>query len=277
METYNQFESPGNSVSMMGLISKTLLGIIIVFFVAIPRLFNGELFLEFLYTTNNFFSYLILTLVVIIVLGIVWAILYKSLKTNKGFILNLFVYVITCIFIGLFTSNSLIFAVYFISYYANGAVDATMVMDALQIASMATFIAILGGTLALPKLKMDGYAIKFFNNIVTILIFLSMATFIMWIVGIILAIFNITFVYEALLQMTYGLGAVSIFFSIIIVFGALFSYLVILSRAKMAIRNNEPKHLEYFYATMLVNAIIRVYIEVFKLVLKLLAASNRDD
>ncbi len=277
MESYNEFGStPGNTVSSFGLITKTLLGTIIVFLVALPRLFEGKLFLSFLYNTNNIFMYLILTLVVTIVLGLIWTLLYRALRTNKGFILNLFTFVITCWFLGLFIGNALIFAVMFITYYANGAVDPQMINTALQISAMATFIAIVGGTIMLPRLSMSGPTIKFFNNVAKLLVGLTLATFILWITGLILSIFGLYFVLDALYQMLYGLGPISIIFSILVVIAAIFAYLVMLARAKMAI-GNEPRHLEYFYSMLLVNSIARVYVEIFKLVLKILAASNRNN
>ncbi len=276
MNSYNQFESTqGKTVSNFGLISKTLLGVIIVFMVAIPRLFNGQLFLSFLYNTSNIIMYLILTIFVTIVLSFIWMALYRALRASKGFILDLFIFVIACGFLGLFIANSLIFAVYFIGYYAQGSVDVLMVYQALKIASVATFIAITGGTLVLPKLSMQGRTIRLFGNFAKILVGLSMATFFLWIIGLILSIFGLTFILDALYNMLYGIGPISIVLSVIVVLASVFTYLVMLARAKMAV-GNEPKHLEYFYAMLLVNAIARVYVEVFKLVLKILAARNRD-
>ncbi len=277
MESYNEFGTPkANTVSNFGLISKTLLGTIIVFLVALPRLFEGKLFLEFLYKTENIVLYLILTLAVTILLGLIWTLLYRALQTNKGFILNMFTFVVTCWFLGLFIGNALIFAVYFIAYYANGAIDAELVANALEISAVGTMIAIFGGTIMLPRLSMTGTTVKFFKNVSIILVGLTLATFILWIIGMILSIFGLDFILRGLYQMLYGLGPISIIFSVLIVIAAVSAYLVMLGRAKMAV-GNEPRHLEYFYSMLLVNAIARVYVEIFKLVLKLLARNqNRD-
>lgn len=276
MDSYDQFSSvPSQSVSNMGLISKTLLGVFIVFLVAIPRLFSGKLFLSFLYTADSLVTRLVLTIIVTIILCFIWNMLYRALKKDKGLILNLFIYILSCAFLGLFIANSLIFAVIFIGFYANGAVDANMILQALQITTVATFIAIVGGTLVLPSLKFTGPSIRIFNNLARLLVGLALATFILWIIGTILAIFHLTFILEAMYKLIYGIGPLSIVLSIIVVIAALASYLIILSRAKMAV-DSEAKHLEYYYSMLLVNAIARVYVEVFKLVLKILAAANKN-
>lgn len=273
MEDYNQFEVPAKTVTTSGLMWKTILGVVIAFAVAIPNLMEGELFLKFLYNIDSIIGFLLMSFVVTVVLGIIWATLYKSLATDRGPVINLITYVITSAFAGLFLGNALIFAVIIIGSYAQ--VDITMVMSALSITTGATFIAVLGGIIALPKLHMEGRAIKFFRNVSILMVSLLFISGIMWLIGMIFSIFGLTFILDLYYEMVYGLGPVSIFFSILAIIGAEFMFLISLARSKYAV-GREPEHMEYFYSIILVNAIIRIYVEIFKLVLKLLARSNRD-
>ncbi len=269
----NQFESNPNTVSNSGLIFKTLLGVIIAFGVAIPNLMQGDLFLSFLYQMSGF-SFLFMSLGVTIVLGIIWATLYRTLTKDHGPVFNLITYVVTSAFAGLFLGNALIFAVVIIGSYAQD-LDLAMVYSALQITTGATFIAVIAGVIAMPRLKMDGPALKFFRNVSILLVTLTFVSGIMWIIGYIFSIFGITFILDLYYQLVYGLGPISIFFSVLAIIGAEFLFLITLARSKYAV-GREPKHMEYFYSIILVNAIIRIYVEIFKLVLKILANSNRD-
>lgn len=269
----DQFNQDQNTVTNNGLIFKTLLGVIIAFAVAIPNLMQGDLFLKFLYRSSGF-SFLFMSLFVTVFLGIIWATLYRTLTKDHGPVFNLITFVVTSAFAGLFLGNALIFAVAIIGSYAP-EIDLMTVISALQITTGATFIAVLGGIVALPFLKMDGKAIKFFRNVSIILISLTFISGIMWIIGYIFSIFGMNFILDLYYQLVYGLGPVSIMFSILAILAAEFLFLISLSRAKYAV-GREPKHMEYFYSIILVNAIIRIYVEIFKLVLKLLANKNRD-
>lgn len=269
----NQFEHNLKTVSSSGLMAKTLIGVIIAFAVALPNLMQGDLFLSFLYEMSGF-SYLFMSIFVTIILGIIWATLYKTLTRDHGPIFNAITYGVTSAFAGLFLGNALIFAVIIIGYYAPD-IDVEMVLTALQITTGATFIAVVGGVIALPKLRMDGSAIKFFNNVAILLVALTFVSGITFFIGYLFHIFGFDFILDLYYSLVYGLGPISIFFSILAVLGAEFMFLITLARSKMAV-GKEPKHMEYFYSIILVNAIIRIYVEIFKLVLKLLASKNRD-
>lgn len=275
MNDYNQgfqFEQNPNTVSNTGLIIKTLIGVLIAFGVALPNLMQGDLFLSFLYNFNGF-TYLIMLLLASVVLGIIWATLYRTLQTDHGVFFNSIVFVVTSAFAGLFLGNSLIFAVVIISTY--GEIDYTIVLSALQIAAGATFIAVVGGVIALPRLKMDGKAIKFFRNVSILLVTLTFASGIIYLIGYLFHIFGMDFILNMYYSLIYGLGPVSLGFSILLILGAEFMFLVVLARSKYAV-GREPKHMEFFYSIILVNAIIRIYVEIFKFVLKVLAKNQRD-
>lgn len=269
----NQFEANPNTVSSFGLIFKTLLGVIIAFAVAIPNLLQGDLFLSFLYEMSGF-SFFFMSIFVTIILGIIWATLYRTLMTDHGPFFNLITFAVTSAFAGLFLGNALLVAVLMIGLYATG-IDINTVYSALQITTGATFIAVVGGVIAMPRLKMDGTAIKFFRNVSILLVTLTFVSGIIWIIGVFFSIFGLRFILDIYYQFVYGLGPVSIFFSVLAIIAAEFLFLISLARSKYAI-GREPKHMEYFYSIILVNAIIRIYVEIFKLVLKVLANKNRD-
>lgn len=259
-------------VTKSGLMWKTLLGVLIAFFIAIPNLMQGDLFLNFLYQMSGF-SYLFMSILVTIGLGIIWAMLYKTLAKDNGAFFNFITFVITSAFAGLFLGNALIFAVLIIQTFGN--VNVQTVISALQITTGATFIAVFGGIIALPRLKMDGTAIKFFKNITVILIALTFASGIMWVVGYLFHIFGFDFILNLYYKLIYGLGPISLTFSIFAIIAAEFMFLITLSRSLYAV-DHEPKHMEYFYSIILVNSIIRIYVEIFKFVLKILASKNRE-
>ncbi len=277
MENYNNVFNENendlsNKVSMSGLIIKTLVGVMIAFFIAIPNLMNGKLFLKWMYKFDGF-SYLFIVLGVTIVLGIIWATLYRMLRKDLGFVMNWIVFIATSAFAGLFLGNALIFAVLFI--YSYSALNAMDVVNALRITTFATFIAVIGGVVALPRLKLDGPAIKFFKNISTLLVTLTFVSGIIWSIGYIFHIFGMDFILKLFYSAIYGLGPISMILSVLAIIGAEFMFLIVLSRSMLAI-GKEPKHMEYYYSIILVNAIIRIYIEIFKLVLKIIANASRD-
>lgn len=269
----NSFEVNPNTVSNSGLMIKTLLGVIIAFSVAIPNLVNQNLFLDFLYQMSGF-SFLFMSIIITVVLGFIWTMLYRALATDHGPIFNFLTFVVTSAFTGLFLGNSLIIAVLIIGSYAEG-LSPELIMSAIEITTGATFIAVIGGVLALPRLKMDGPSIKFFRNVSILLISLTFVSGIMWIVGYIFSMFGLNFILELYYQLIYGLGPVSIIISIFAIIFAEFMFLVTLGRSKLAV-GREPKHMEYYYSIILVNAIVQIYVEIFKLVLKILAKNNDD-
>lgn len=263
-----------NTVSNMGLIVKTLLGVIIAFSVAIPNLIQRKLFLAFIYKLNGF-GFILTAIVVNIVLGIIWFTLYNLLEKDKGKFLNLFIYVITCAFAGLFLGNALITAVILISVYGEN-LNPIDVFNAVQITAMATFIAVIAGVIALPKLHMEEKGIKYFKNASTLLVSLLFVSGSMWLIGYIFAAFGLRFILDFYYTMIYGVGPISIIISVLCVIFAEFLFLTTLSVSKMAV-GRAPKHMEYYFSMMLVNGIIRIYIEIFKLVLKFIAIFNEKE
>lgn len=272
-QEYNQFEASENTVSNRGLILKSLLGVIITFTVGITNLMQGHLFLSFLYESRGF-THLFFAIAITVILGFVWSALYRALSTDYGSIFNLIIYVVTSVFAGLFLGNSLIIATTIIGRYMSG-LDVTAISSALQITTGATFIAIVGGVIALPKVKMDGKAIKFFHNISLLLFTLTFVGGMMYVIGYFLHLIGLEFILDLYYQFMYGLGPISLLLSLITIIFTEFLFLSTLARSKYAV-GREPKHMEYFYSIILVNAIIRIYVEIFKFVLKIIARKSDD-
>lgn len=270
----NQFQSDENTVSNQGLMFKTLLGVIIAFGIAIPNLAHGDLFLDFLHNFNDVVTFL-MVLGVPIALGVTWFNAYRMLQKDHGALMNMVIYIVTCVLAGLFFGNALYYAADMISSNAPD-LDMEVIVAALQITTTATFIAVVAGVIALPKLKMDGQALKFFRNASVLLTTMTFVGGIMWIIGLLLNIFGMSFLFDMYYQSMYGLGPISFIYSIIAILGAEYLFLTILGKSKYAV-GREPKHMEYYYSIILVNAIIRIYVEIFKMVLKIIMRKKEEN
>lgn len=274
-EVYNEkIGSFNKGASTIGVMIKTLLGVLITLVIAISNLANQDLFLSFMYQ-GSFLYRLIIGLIMTMAIGAVWMVLYRSLYKDKGAILNLAVFLICAILAGQFMGNALIFAVYFIDYYAGG-ISTTLVNQALVITFMATIISVVGAIILLPMLKENQKFISFGQNILKITAVLALSSFIIWIVGMILAIFSIDFVLNYYYALFYGMGPIAFIFNILAIFVAEFFLMATIATVKYEIRIGNPKHLEYAYAMSLINAIVKVYVEIFKLVLRVLASQDQD-
>lgn len=274
-EVYNEkIGSFNKRASTVGVMIKTLLGVLITLVIAITNLANQDLFLSFMYQ-GSFLYRLVIGLIMTMVIGAVWMVLYRSLYKDKGVILNLAVFLICTVLAGQFMGNALIFAVYFIDYYAGG-ISTTLVNQALVITFMAAIISVVGAIILLPMLKENQKFISFGQNILKITAVLALSSFIIWIVGMILAIFSIDFVLNYYYALFYGMGPIAFIFNILAIFVAEFFLMATIATVKYEIRIGNPKHLEYAYAMSLINAIVKVYVEIFKLVLRVLASQDQD-
>ncbi len=250
-------------MSTTGVIIKSLFGLFIVFSIALPRIAR----LEVLFTG-------LMGLLFAIGLGILWYMLFMSLKQDRGSLINMIVYIATCVILGLFFSNTIVVSIYLIDMYSDGALNPQMVQEALQLASLATMIAVLGGIVVLPKIKLSDKVAKVGLNMMGIFSALLIGYGIMFMIAFVLSIFNITFLLDALLGLFYGTSIFSIGISAIMVLVAEALFLASLARVKLMI-GKEEKYLEYFGAIVLVNAIVQIFIEIFKLILKMMARKNR--
>ncbi len=258
--------------SINGVTLKTIIGLFIAFFVAMPRLAAGKYFGEFFFR-GGFLGDIIGSIIFTAIVGFIWFFLVRSLQKDKGSLLNALVYGITCVFAGIFMANSLIVATNVISYY--GELDVDTIKSALKIAGLVTFIAVFAGVMILPRIKMTGKTVKFARNAAVIVAALALSSFVLYIVGNILALFGATFLLDLYWNTLYGVGPFSIILSIFFVFLAEVLFLGVLAGVKYSV-GKSPKHYEYFLAISLVNGILELYVEIFKLILKLMARNRRD-
>lgn len=266
---------PGTATST-GIIIKSFIGVLIAFIIAVPRLFEGKYFGSFFFsggTLGDLFGMIIFTAII----GFIWGMIYRALRVDKGSVVNAIVYFIGCIFSGLFLANALIVAVEYTSYYAGFDQETiALVVPALKLTAVITFIAVIAGIIILPKIKMTDRTIKIARNLSLIVFGLAMGSFIVIILGLFLSLFGFNGLLNLFYSATYGINAFSIMFSVFGVFLAEFLFLGVLVTVKNGI-NRAPKHQEYFLSMILVSGILRLYIEIFKLVFKLLAARNRNN
>ncbi|MGL5021427.1 MAG: hypothetical protein ACRC5R_05360 [Mycoplasmatales bacterium] len=246
-------------VSTKGIILKSILGIIIVFTVAMPKILAGEILFSG-----------IMGFMTIILLGILWYGLFRSLMINRGEIVNLVVYMLTCGVLGLFFSQTISVSIYYINFYSDGAVDPILVNQALIITAFATMIAVIGGIIVLPKIKLNGKKAKVGKNIIAILSAISLGWVAISIIAVVLSFVGATWLLNALYSMIFGIGFFSIGISILMVLFAEILFLASAATVKKMI-GTEDKYMEYFGAMILVNAIIQIFEEIFQLVLKILA------
>ncbi len=258
--------------SMSGVVIKSLLGIFVAFFIALPRLAQGKFFGQ-IFFNGGFISDIIGSIIFTIIIAIIWFFLTQSLRKDKGAFLNLLFFILASIFSGIFLANSLIVITNVVSYY--GSVDIEVVKSALKIAGLATFIAVIGSILVLPKIKLTQGVVRFANNAATIVLALALVSFLMYIIGNILAALKIYFLLNLYGEFFYGVGPISIFFSIFCVILAQILFLGTLAFVKNGV-SKTPKHQEYYLSIVLVNGILELYVEIFRLVLKILGSRNEN-
>ena len=264
MENYQNSQPAMKTVTGFGIILKSLIGIIIVFAVAMPRILAGEILFQGL-----------MGLLLVVVLGILWFVVFRSLMVDKGPIVNLIVYMFACFLLGLFFSNTIAVSIYYISFYANGAVDAQLISQALTLAAFATMVAVVGGIIVLPRIKLTGKVARIGLNLMPIFSAILIGYGILYFIAFILALFGATGLLNALMGLVFGIGNLSIGLSVIAVLFAEALFLASAARVKMMI-GTEPKYLEYYGAVIIVNAVIQIFVEIFKLVLKILARRNQN-
>lgn len=255
-----------------GVIVKAIIGFTIASAIAFPRLYSSSFFGE-AFMSGGGFSAFFGAIIFMILAGIIWFALLKMLKTDHGPVLNTIIFAATSAFAGLFFANSLIVTVSWTTTYSNIS-DPQIVIDAIKIASIATFAAVIGGILMLPRISMTGKTAKIMQNIAKIALAMILGSTIIFIIGMFFALFGMYGILDIYGNMLYGSSSFSILFSLLFVFIAEAMFIGMLGLVKHQVENGAKKHEEYFLAIILVNAIIRLFVEIFRLVLKILARSR---
>lgn len=271
---FDSMAYPGDkseTATSMGVVIKSFIGVIIAFYVAMPRIAQGKYFGEFFYR-GGFLSDLIGMLVFTFLIGILWVFITKALLVDKGVIVNALTYGAASVLSGLFLANSIIVAISWISTYGN--VNGEIISYAINLTSLLTFVGVFAGILILPKIKMTHKTIKFAKNASLIVMGLAMASFIMVALGLLFAFLGMPQILQMWGSIFYGTGPISIIISL---FGVFFAEILFLGTLAFVKRGIEtvPKYQEYYLSIVMVNGVLRLYVEIFKLVLKVLAATNK--
>jgi len=177
--------------------------------------------------------------------------------------------------LGWFFSHTILVSVFYINFYGAQYFDVTIVEQALAITSVATMVAVLGGIFVLPRITLTDRIATIGMNFMAIFAALTIGYVLLFGISFILSIFGLTFLFQALTGLIFGVGPISIGLSIMMVIFAEMLFLAALARVKMMI-GNDPKFLEYMGAMILVNAVVQIFVELFKLVLKLLIVLQND-
>lgn len=250
--------------SMMGVISKSILGLI--FIVAIV----------FAFVANNIFLFpgSFLGIINLIIFGVLMYMTFNSLKKDSGFLLNNIKWFCNLALIGATTGNAVNVIIYYTGYVTNDEYLIEMAPIAVLFALLITVIIVAVGILMLPYIKNKALTSKTMKIVFLLTIFTTLALGITSIIGFILAMFGITWLWDIYVNALYGTGPMAIGISLIFIASACFSYVVNLIEVNQMI-NNEEEYLEYYISSILLMSIINIFIEIFRLVLKFFA--NKDE
>ena len=250
--------------SMMGVISKSILGLI--FIVAIV----------FAFVANNIFLFpgSFLGIINLIIFGVLMYMTFNSLKKDSGFLLNNIKWFCNLALIGATTGNAINVIIYYTGYVTNDEYLIEMAPIAVLFALLITVIIVAVGILMLPYIKNKALTSKTMKIVFLLTIFTTLALGITSIIGFILAMFGITWLWDIYVNALYGTGPMAIGISLIFIASACFSYVVNLIEVNQMI-NNEEEYLEYYISSILLMSIINIFIEIFRLVLKFFV--NKDE
>ncbi len=207
-----------------------------------------------------------------IILGFVYYFIYKALSKpdlsdGAGWGLG----ILGSFLIGALAGNSL----WVITIYASAlfAVNLELVFQALALALIATIVIAVGGIAALPLLQKKSFkgGSKVFAIIAMMLFGYSIISFIAFF----FALIGLPGLWTLIVQLTFGNGILAILFSLIAVIFAGFLYLKTIAIIADAI-DIAHKNKEYFLSLLLINAIINLFIELFRLFLKLLSLFSKN-
>lgn len=180
---------------------------------------------------------------------------------------------------GVFAINSLSVGVYFIDLFAD--VDIQMVQEAASIAFFTVFAVTVGIVVFIPNIVrqlqsgVSQKAISIGSKVMKGLAGFFIAMSVLYAVSFIFALFGFDGLYLMVVEMFYGVSLLSIFISLLaVVMTSVYLFTTIFMIA--ASIGNEPKIREWSLSATFVHSAIQVFIEVFKLVLKILARSRRD-
>lgn len=248
---------------------KALLGVMIAFMIAIPRITNVEFILGGM---NSWILYTIMFILFIVV----YTMLFNSLKINHGGVVNFCKFIAVSIFEGLMLSQGVLVAAYWVNYFTEGNVSMELVLQVCGIAVIATFVAVLGGLAITPLILKKEGNIKIADNIMKVIITVIIAYGILYLGSMVLSFVSSLFgtggffteFFISVAEIFYGVGPMSMLLSFIAVFGAELLFIFTIINVKKTIQQTNEKYIEWLCASMIVLAVLKIFIEIFRLVLK---------
>lgn len=248
---------------------KALFGIMIAFSVAIPRISSATFIL------GNVNSYLIYTMT-FIAFVIVFVMLFNSLKINHGGVINLIKFIGVSIFEGLMLSQGVLVAAYWVNYFTEGGVSPELIVQVCSMAVVATFVAVLGGLVITPIILRREGTIKIADNmgkvIMTVMIAYGLLYLFAWLASVVTGIFGagnfFSDFFISIASIFYGTGPLSMFLSFMAVLGAEILFIFTIIGVKQVLKTNNEKYVEWQCAAMIEVAVLKIFIEIFRLLLK---------
>lgn len=248
---------------------KALFGIMIAFSIAIPRIASANFIL------GDVNSYLIYTMIFIAFI-VIYVMLFNSLKINHGSIINFIKFIGVSIFEGLMLSQGVLVAAYWVNYFTEGGVSPELIVQVCSMAVVATFVAVLGGLVITPIILRREGTIKIADNIgkviLTVMIAYGLLYLFAFLGSVVTGIFGagnfFSDFFVSVASIFYGTGPLSMFLSFMAVLGAEILFIFTIIGVKQVLRNSDDKFVEWQCAAMIEVAVLKIFIEIFRLLLK---------
>ena len=240
---------------------KSLIGLVItvVTAVTVMSMFGNQ---PFMYGFTGLFA--------TIILYVVMAVLLKKLAAGSS--MSAFMFLIICVLEGVLFANIISFLT-FIATSSYG-LDSEAISATANVAFLLTVSVVLGSLAISLKATLTEKRIQAGAKAMKIIMTIFAAIAIFGLVGLVLSLFGINFMYSAYASMMFGLGPISILLSVLLVALAAYNMFSVFLRVRTIVEQGADKNVEYVAAATIVMAIISVYIEIFRLLLKFAGRSN---
>ena len=250
--------------SLMGVVSKSILGLIFV--VAIV----------FAFVANNIYLFpgSFLGIINLIVVTVLMYMTFNSLRKDSGFLLNNLKWFLNLALIGATTGNAINVITYYTSYVTDDQYLIEMAPVAILLALFITIVIVGIGIIMLPYIRKTVVNSKIMNIVFLLTMFTTIALGISSIVGFILTMFGINWLWDMYINSIYGTGPMAIGIALLFIGTACYSYAINLIAVNNMV-DNEEEYLEYYMSSILLMSIINIFIEIFRLVLKFFV--NKDE
>ncbi len=201
-----------------------------------------------------------------------------ALKNEDSLLKKNMLFVFSNIMLGLSFGNSFWVIVYYMNMFASSNINPVLISTAVIYAALATITATIGGTIL--SLRMDSFKITNSSKIMKIMRILCICFIgyiVIYLISFILALLGFEELFYLLMSVAYGYGWLSIIFSIIGTMFASFLFLAIIEEVISLEYKNYDKASEYGAGALLAQGMINLFLELFKLILRLLVIFNDND